>query len=336
MTFEILSFQTLLQNFFLQRLMQQRNVSTETLHSYRDTFRIFILFICSTFNKAATEVKIDDFSLDKLEKFCLYLKEVRKNKPVTINNRIAAIKSFMHYVSEMAPEYSFIAKRALMLPAQKHEAPAMDFITKKEFDSMIAACDTRTFLGARDKLMLILLYNTGARVSELLCMKRCDIHRTESTGIASLRIYGKGRKQREVPLWKTTIRYIDRFLHDHPTDEHGFLFMNKNGDRLTRSGVRTRIDVITEKASLTSKSLLEKNITPHTFRHSVAMNLLNSGVDISTIAIWLGHSSIETTHKYMVADLEIKRKAMEKAGLAVNGAYRYRPSKDLLGFLNSL
>ncbi len=130
--------------------------------------------------------------------------------------------------------------------------------------------------------------------------------------------------------------YINKYTKDYPVGKDGNLFINKNGDKLTRSGVRTSIDTIVAKASEHSPSLLEKSVTPHTFRHSVAMNLLASGVDISTIAIWLGHSSIETTHKYMVADMESKRKAMEKAGTAGNSSYRYKPSTDLLSFLNSL
>lgn len=333
---EIPSVQTLLQNFFLQRLMQQRKVSAETTHSYRDTFRIYLQYMQDVYHKSPAEVEMEHFDLGYLQRFCRYLEEARKNKPVTINNRIAAIKSFMHYVSEMEPEYSAITKRALMLPAQKHEQPTMDFLTKAEFDSMIAVCDTNTFIGARDKLMLMILYNSGARVSELLAIKLADIQKTDAINHGSLKIYGKGRKQREIPLWKNTFMYINKYKKDYPIGEDGNLFMNKNGARLTRSGVRTRINTIVTKAADHSPSLLEKSITPHTFRHSVAMNLLASGVDISTIAIWLGHSSIETTHKYMVADMEAKRKAMEKAGAAGNCSYRYKPSTDLLRFLNSL
>ena len=333
---EITSMQTLLQNFFLQRMMQQRKVSAETMHSYRDTFRIYLLYMKEIHHKAPEELCIEHFDLEYLQDFCRYLEETRGNKAVTVNNRVAAIKSFLHYVSEMEPEYSAITRRALMLPAQKCEKPLMEFLTKDEFDSMLNVCDTSTFIGARDKLMLLILYNTGVRVSELLEIKTADLHKSDLASRASLKVYGKGRKMREVPLWKITTRYINKYLKDHPVGTDGYLFTNKNGDRLTRSGVRTRIDVITAKAAEAVPSLLEKNVTPHTFRHSVAMNLQTSGVDISTIAIWLGHSSIETTHKYMVADMETKRKAMERAGEAGNGTYRYKPSSDLLGFLNSL
>lgn len=328
--------QTLLQNFFLQRLMQQRKVSTETIHSYRDTFRIYLQYMQEKYKISPSNMKMEYFDLDYLQNFCKYLEEERKNKPVTINNRMAAIKSFMHYVSELEPEYSAITKRVLMLPAQKQEQTLMDFLSKEEFDSLLAICDTNTFIGARDKLMLLLLYNSGVRVSELLTIKISDIKKMNQVNHASLRIYGKGRKEREIPLWKNTVFYINKYIKDYPIGENGELFINKNGDILTRSGVRTRINKLVTQAACHMPSLLEKNITPHTFRHSVAMNLLSSGIDISTIAIWLGHSSIETTHKYMVADMDMKRKAMEKAGMSGNASYKYKPSADLLNFLNSL
>lgn len=333
---DIPSMQTLLQNYFLQRLLQQRKVSPETTYSYRDTFRIYLSYMRQVHQLSPTEVGVEHFDLGYLQGFCKYLEDVRGNKPVTINNRIAAIKSFMHYVSEMEPEYSAIAKRSLMLPAQKQEQPAMEFITKEEFNAMVAICDTATFIGARDKLMLMILYNSGVRVSELLAIKQSDIQRTEGGNHANLKIYGKGRKQRVVPLWKATASYIDKYIATYPLGIDSALFLNKNGDMLTRSGVRTRINAIVSQAVVALPSLSEKNITPHTFRHSVAMNLLASGVDISTIAIWLGHSSIETTHKYMVANIELKRKAMEKAGSAGNDSYHYKPSADILNFLNSL
>ena len=333
---ELLSVQTLIQNYFLQRLMQQRKVSYQTVCSYKDTFRVYLRYLEDVHGISATKASINHFDLQYLQSFCKYLEEKRKNKPVTINNRTAAIKSFMQYAAEIAPEYSAISKRALMLPAQKYETPVMSFVTKDEFNTLVKTCDTSTFIGARDKLMLMLMYNTGVRVSELLGIRVSDIQNADSISHASVIIHGKGRKQREVPLWKSTIKYIHRYLKEYPIEYNGYLFINKNGDELTRSGVRTRINKLVSQAIVLAPGLKEKTITPHTFRHSVAMNLLMSGIDISTIAIWLGHSSIETTHKYMVADMELKRKAMEKAGSAGNSSYKYKPSADIMNFLNSL
>lgn len=200
----------------------------------------------------------------------------------------------MEYVAEVEPAYSGIATHSLMVPMQKHETPTMDFITKDEFRALETACDITTFLGSRDKLMLLILYNSGTRVSEMLSLKYSDIKGSDA------------------------------------------IFHNKHGNKITRSGVRFRIEKLVKKASDDAPSLLEKNITPHSFRHSVAMNLLQSGVDISTISIWLGHSSIETTHKYMVSDIELKRKAMELAGASGNSNFKYKPSNDILAFLSTL
>jgi len=330
------SLQTLLQNYFLQRLMQQRRVSSETVSSYRDTFRIYFAYLVDMHGISAINADIKYMDLEYIQGFCKYLEEKRGNKSVTINNRMAAIRSFMQYVSEIEPEYSGIARRALMVPVQKHKVPTMDFITKDEFEVMIKACDTNTFIGTRDKLMLLLLYNSGARVSELLSIKCSDIRDSDVPSRTSVKIYGKGRKERIVPLWKNTSVYMQKYIGNNNLNGDDILFINKNGDELTRSGVRSRINAIVKEAEKDARTLTEKNVTPHTFRHSVAINLLAAGVDISTIAIWLGHSSIETTHKYMVADMDMKRKAMEKVGSSGDASYKYKPSSDILSFLNTL
>lgn len=330
------TFQTLLQSYFLRRLIQQRKVSGQTVNSYRDTFRIYITFLFEKYSIRAVSVNLEYFDLEYIQAFCKYLEDKRGNKSVTINNRLAAIRSFMEYVAEIEPEYSGIVKRSLMVPMQKHEIPTMDFITKDEFQAMVDTCDTSTSLGSRDKLMLLILYNSGTRVSEMLSLKCADIKDADLPGRTCIKIYGKGRKERIVPLWKNTAEYLAKYISANAIKENSAIFNNKNGDKLTRSGVRFRINKIVKNALKAAPTLRDKNITPHTFRHSVAMNLLRSGVDISTIAIWLGHTSIETTHKYMVADIEFKRKAMEQAGTAGDSSFRYKPSNDILAFLNTL
>lgn len=330
------SFQALIQSFFLRRLMQQRKVSEKTVSSYRDTFRIYLEFLKTMYGKSAEAVTIEYLSREYLQDFCVYLEGTRLNGASTINNRLAAIRSFLRYVLAECPEYSNIVRGSLMVPFRKQERATMDFITKNEFEAITRQCDLYTAIGARDKMMLMLLYNSGMRVSELLSLKYSDVKNLEDPRHASLKIYGKGRKERMVPLWKITAKYITKYTETFGMSGQDSLFINKNGDKLTRSGVRSRIDILVKLASVEVPSLLDKNITPHTFRHSVAMNLLTSGVDLSTIALWLGHSSIETTHKYMVADIELKRNAMDKAGSVGNASYRYKPSKDILAFLNNL
>ena len=173
------TFQTLLQKYFLQRLIQQRKVSGQTVNSYRDTFRIYITFLFDKYRINAVSVNLEHFDLEYIQEFCKYLEVKRGNKSATINNRLAAIRSFMEYVAEIEPEYSGIVKRSLMIPMQKHEIPIMEFISKDEFQAMVDTCDTSTSLGSRDKLMLLILYNSGTRVSEMLSLKCSDIPGTE-------------------------------------------------------------------------------------------------------------------------------------------------------------
>lgn len=330
------SLQSLLQKFFLQRMIQQRKLSGQTVSSYRDSFRIYFEYLSRVHKISVSSIEISHIDRDYLIGFLKYLEEERGNKANTANNRLAAIHSFLKFVAEEAPEYSAIAKRGLSVPSQKHETLVMDFITKNEFESMLSICDTTTAIGARDKLMLLILYNTGMRVSELTELKCSDIIDGNIRNRSCLKIMGKGRKERIVPIWKSTASYLGKFLKDKKLNRDDKLFRGKNGEDLTRSGIRFRIDKIVSLASGESPTLREKNISVHTFRHSTAMNLLASGVDLSTIAIWLGHESIETTHKYMIADLEMKRKALEKIESPVKVSYRYKPSSDILSFLNSL
>lgn len=332
-----ISVQTLIQNYFLERLIQQRGVTPRTIETYRDTFRIYITYLQEKNNTPVDKITINDFEQNKVLNFLEYLENDRYNKPVTLNNRLSVIHSFMKYVAEQAPEYSDIAKRTIMIPLKKHEIKTFDYISKEEFQALLNQCDENTFLGMRDKVMLMILYNTGVRVSELITISRKSLKgRDNQKDSYYLRIMGKGRKERTVPLWKSTSEIIDRYISVWDIKDTTSLFKNKNNGVLTRSGVRFRIEKLVLMASKECPSLIEKNISIHTFRHSVAMNLLQAGIDISTIAIWLGHNSIETTHKYMVADLEIKRKAMEKAGVIDNTTSEYHPSNDLLKFLSEL
>lgn len=330
------SIQTLIQNFFLERLIQQRGVTSRTIESYRDTFKIYIKYLQEMFNISVENIDISDFSQGKVLLFLKYLEESRHNKPITLNNRLSVIHTFMKYVAEQAPEYSNIAKKTIMIPFKKQETKTIEYISKEEFKAMINQCDDNTYLGLRDKVMLMILYNTGIRVSELISLNWKSFKEIENNKSAYLFVTGKGRKERTIPLWKSTTELVKEYVHTYQLQNKTTIFINKNNSALTRSGVRFRIEKLLLMASNECPSLLEKNISVHTFRHSVAMNLLQAGVDISTIAIWLGHNSIETTHKYMVADLEIKRKAMEKAGIIDNSVPKYKPSNDLLEFLSKL
>ncbi len=328
--------QTLIQKYFLQWLMAQRNVSPETIKSYRDTFRLYFRYTETHCGVTPAKMSIAQFDADHILGFLSYLDKERGNSPKTVNSRLAALHSFVKYMIFELPEYSGLLNRSLMVPFRKIAKRQMEFLTEDEFAALKNACKTDTALGRRDMLMLLMLYNTGVRVSELVGLKLGDIHIDSRNTAAYIRINGKGRKERHVPLWKSTAKYLADYICGHARNKTGSLFANCLDGNLTRSGVRYRLDCLKQKASEAIPSLAKKNITPHTFRHTTALRMLQSGVDISTIAIWLGHESIITTHKYMEADLEMKRQTLEKLGDPGNSSYCFTPDASIIMFLDSL
>jgi len=331
-----ISFAPLLEHYFLSYLIAQKKASPQTVATYRDSFTLYLGFLSTIQHINPEKVELVHFSLPYLESFCNHLEQERLCCSSTINLRIASIKSFLRYAAVEAPEYSDIIRKALTLPCRKIDKPVIAFLKKDEYEAMLEICEGNDEISSRDKMLLMVLYNTGCRVSELINVQVSDVSISNKSGTSSIHFYGKGRKERTTPIWKTTAHYIEQYIKSKGLERKDRLFQNKQGGNLTRSGVSQRIALLATKASSITPSLKEKKISPHTFRHSAAMNLLQAGVDISTIAIWLGHESIETTHKYMVADLEIKRKAMEKLEESQNGTFNYKPSKSILSFLESL
>lgn len=331
-----LLFASLLEKYFLSYMINQKKSSVRTIATYRDSFRLYIEFLLLEYYIAPENIEMSHLQLEYLVAFGNHLENDRGCKAVTINLRMSALKSFLKYAAVEAPEYSGLIRKSLTLPNRKFDKTVMTFITKQEYESLLSVCDSSSKIDIRDKAMLMIMYNTGCRVSELVALKASDAMSLTDAGTAYLRFYGKGRKERLTPIWKSTAQYLLNYINTQgiSADEH--IFRGKLNEDLTRSGVGQRISVIVQRASDNCPSLCDKTITPHIFRHSAAMNLLQAGVDISTIAIWLGHESIETTHKYMVADIEIMRKAMEKMEETDNSTYCYTPSSGLLEFLKLL
>lgn len=331
------NFQSLLQSFFLKWMMSQKKVSPSTIQTYKDTFRILLKFIHEEHGVKASFINMETINADTIIEFLNHLESNRKNSYRTVNNRLAAIKSFMEYVSYECPEYSGTVRKIKAIPFRKVEKKEVSYLTKLEIDSLLDACETKNPEGRRDYLLLLLLYNSGMRVSEMISIQGKDAHFSDN-GKCHLRIMGKGRKERVVPLWRTTTKCLSNFMHENGIQDNNYLLSGRNVKHLTRSGVRYRIDCIVKKAVSTCLSLKNKTVTPHVFRHSTAMSLLQSGIDISTIALWLGHESIETTHKYMVADINLKERALNKMHEpeSNNTNNRYHATDDILQFLNSL
>ena len=329
------SFQSLLQCFFLERLMKQKNASACTISSYRDTFRIFLRYMKLEKQCAPSQITLEMVNAETIISFLNYIETVRNNSIKTRNNRLAAIHSFLKYVSFQAPEYISIIQRVMNIPFKKTETKNINYLVKEEMDSILNSCDLCCWLGRRDKIMISILYNTGVRVSELISIKIKDIVLNKN-GTGSIHVIGKGRKERTIPIWKSTQNYISEFIKETGSSADEYLFTSQHGEKLTRSGVKYRLDCLIKIASLNCPTLIKKRVTPHVFRHTTAMHLLEAGVDISTIAIWLGHEGIETTHKYMVADLRLKEQALSRMKEPKISEFHYKPSADILSFLDSL
>jgi site-specific recombinase XerD len=324
---------TLIQDFFCQRLIIQRNASSQTIASYRDTFRLLFRYAQEKMKKAPAALQFEELNTDFVLKFLGYLEQGRGNSERTRNLRLAAIRSFMRYVSYRLPGSLSIIQEVLAIPLKRFDRPSLEFLQREEVEAIIAAPDRTTFSGHRDFVMFMTLYNTGARVSEIIRLQVGDVC-LES--MASVLIHGKGRKQRAVPLWSSTKRHLKRWLLQLKSDSHEPFFPSRGGRPLSRSGVEYRLRLAVKKAAEQFPSLEKRKISPHTFRHTTAMHLLQSGVDITVIALWLGHESPATTHMYIEADLTMKEKALKKLQDPLLKSVRYQASDSILSFLESL
>ena len=328
-----ISLTALIQNFFCQRLMSQQGASPETIASYRDTFCLLFRYAKEMMKKEPAGLALADINADFVLKFLDYLEIRRGNCQRTRNLRLAAIRSFMNYISYQIPDSLSAIGQVLAIPFKKINRPSLEFLTKDEVGAIIEAPDKLTFSGHRDFIMFMTMYNTGARVSEIIRINICDIN---LEGRASILIHGKGRKQRMVPLWNSTKHHLKNWLFQIKSDPGGPIFPSRSGRPLSRSGVEYRLCLAVKKAAEKYPSLKKRKISPHTFRHTVALHLLQSGVDITVIALWLGHESPATTHLYVEADMTMKENALKKLGDPSLKSIRYKPNDSILSFLESL
>ncbi len=330
-----IGFPTLVQDFFLRRLVQQRGASARTIESYRDALRLLITFAEQSTGKLPSALQMTDLDAPLVLDFLDHLETERGNSIRTRNARLAAIHSFMHYASLRDPTTVAITQRVLAIPAKRLDQPVLGYLTRDQITAVLAAPDRSTWSGHRDAVMLATTYNTGARVSEITGLRRCDVLLDRQTAV---HLHGKGRKERVLPLWKTTASQLRAWLpHIDPSPQTP-VFPNRAGQRLTRGGVRDRLHLAVTAAARQCSSLKGQNVTPHTLRHSCAMHLLRSGTDLAVIALWLGHASPATTYHYLEADLDTKQAVLHKlqdpATTTLRG--RYRPTDQLLAFLEDL
>ena len=334
---DMTSFQALVESYFLSWLITGRGVSRHTVEAYRDTFVLLLRWFKDDRHIAAESVTMEHITMTTIESFLVHLGQGRGNTAKTVNCRLAAIRSFCRYVSYKDPSRLDQMRKILSIPQRAQTLPELAYLEPKEIGWIIDACDKNTVIGRETRLLVQLLYNSGARISEVLAIKTSDVT-FDSGGSCRVTVTGKGRKQRTLPLWPETATAIRSHIDHTRIVDNGFLFPGRNVEHLTRSGARTRIDVAVTKAADKHPTLATKKITPHTFRHSTAMSMLASGIDISTIAIWLGHEGIQTTHRYMVADMGMKEAAISKIHHTWDTphAIRYQTTPKTLAFLMSL
>ena len=324
---------SLLQSFFTDRLLHQRRASPHTIAGYRDCFRLLLRFAKERLGKTPSKILIEDLDAPFMGLFFEHLESVRKKSARTRNARLGAIHSFFQYVAFEEPAYALHCQRILAIPNKRHERRPIEFLNREEIDALLAVPNLSTWIGRRDRTLLLVAVQTGLRVSELIGLDCQDV--VLGTG-AHVRCLGKGRKQRCTPLRPETATMLNGWLREcHGLPEHP-VFPSIRGGRLSRDAIERLITKYTTVAKQTCPSLKRKKVSPHSLRHSAAMNLLQHGVDRSVIALWLGHESVETTQMYLHADMRSKEKALSRtAPLGIKEA-RYRPDDKLLAFLENL
>jgi integrase/recombinase XerD len=327
------SLQSLLQSFFTDRLLRQRQASPHTIAGYRDSFRLLLKFAKQRLGKMPSKLTIEDLDPPFLGTFLEDLEKARKNTARTRNARLAAIHSFFRYIALEEPAHALHCQRVLAMPNKRHERRPIEFLNREEIDALLVVPNLSTWVGRRDRSLLLLAVQTGLRVSELVGLNCQDV--VLGTG-AHVRCLGKGRKQRCTPLRPETTRTMDAWLRERRGQPEQPVFPSIRGGRLSRDAIERLIAKYTNVAQHTCPSLKRKKVSPHVLRHAAAMDLLQHGVDRSVIALWLGHESVETTQMYLHADMRLKEKALSRTTPLGVKVGRYQPDDKLLAFLESL
>ena len=328
-----LSLAPLLERFFTRRLMQERRVSPHTIGSYRDTFRLFLNFTQQCRHKPPSALTFEEIDAPLVVAFLDYLEKQRGLSIRSRNLRLTAIHSFFRYVAFELPTHSAQIQRVLAIPSKRFTRTLVRFLTRPEVDALLAAPDRHTWFGRRDHAFIQMAVQTGLRLSEITAITRDDL--VLEAG-AHVRVNGKGRKERCTPLAKSTVAVLKAWLREPLPGNGRLLFPNAKGGRLTVHGVKYMLNKHATTSATVCPSLKGKRVTVHLLRHTMALEMLQAGVDRAVIALWLGHESVETTQIYLEATLAMKEKALAKTAPLCGRPGRFRPGDQLMGFLNSL
>ena len=327
------SFASLLQGFFTNRLMQQRQASSHTIASYRDSFRLLLQFAQERIGVAPQKLRLEQIDAPLIAAFLEDMQTRRGIGASSRNLRLTAIRSFFRYASFEMPTHGAQIQRVLAIPNKRCTRAQIGFLSREETDALLHAPTLTTRSGRRDHAFILLAVQTGLRLSEITGLCRRNVYLT--TG-AHVRVVGKGRKERSTPLTKSTADVLRSWMREIEPGEDAVVFPSARGTRLSADGVQYLLTKHVAQACRTCTSLEKKNVTAHVLRHTMAMDLLQAGVERSVIALWLGHESIETTQIYLDANLEMKQAALDKVEPQPGRVGRFLPDDKLLAFLNGL
>lgn len=325
--------------FLVEELVVDRNLSPNTQKSYRDTIRLLFNFIAERYSTDPTRVTVEQIDTAVVREYLAHLENDRGNSIVTRNQRLAALHSLFRFIGRLVPDLVEHAAQIQAIPLSRTIVPNMAYLEKYEIDALLGVPDRRRVQGRRDYAILLFLYNTGARATEVAQLTVADLNLGLSP---SVRFYGKGRKIRMCPLWEHTTKIMRDLLGPRiEGPDESPVFINVRGQPITRYGVHALVVRTAVKATMSVASLQDKRVSPHTIRHTTAVHLLRAGVDINTIRAWLGHVSLETTNRYAEVDLEMKAKALETCAVIAQDPItecspKWHADRDLMSFLGSL
>jgi len=323
----------LVESFFAQRLLRQQRASAATMSTYKDALRLLLVFASSRLAKPVDRLDIQDINCDVILAFLDFLEHDRANSACTRNARLAVIHSFFRHVAFCDPAAVALAQRVLAIPRKRTVTRVVGFLHPPEVAALLAAPDRRRALGQRDHALLLFLLRTGARASEAIAVNASDLSLHSSRQVL---IRGKGSRERVVPLAVDVAAILADLLQERgiAPNADSPVFVDRRGRRLTRFALTHLVRRYVKQASGEYPTLEMRHISPHTFRHTAAMQLLQAGTDLSVIRSWLGHVNIQTTHLYLEADVETKRRALDAAGITLEtGTTRYEPSSTVLALL---
>ncbi|MFG6084176.1 site-specific integrase [Paracoccus litorisediminis] len=328
-------FPHLMRAFFYEWLVEQRNASVHTVRSYRDAWRLFLRFVAQRAGKKVAMITLSDLTAGEVVAFLSHAEHERGGTIGTRNCRLAAIRSFFNFVATKDPGLIAQCVEILNIPVKRGPVSEPCYLDPAEVTAILAQPDRSTREGMRDHALLSFLYNSGARIQEALDLCS-DAIRFESPGC--VRLIGKGRKERICPIWPETVMLLKKLLERQPRAPDQRLFVNRYGEPLSASGVRFKLAAYVRAAAETTPTLRDKHVTPHAFRHATAVHLISAGVDITVIRSWLGHVSLDTTNHYARANLETKRKALEKVSVpeTIGRQPSWKRDTSVLAWLDTL